>query len=127
MPCVGLQVQIFTGQGTFLRKFGSNVLKNPRGLAVDRRGNVIVAECKVHNVVVFNQNSGSILHQFSLIGAVEFPNGVAVNQDCTRIYITDNHKHCVKVEISSHFCFFYYWSIIYIHRTELRTLCEWML
>jgi len=91
------QVQVFTAQGVFLRKFGSMVLKNPRGLAVDRRGNVIVAECKVHNVVVFNQNSGSILHQFSIMGAVEFPNGVAVNQDCTRIYITDNHKHCVKV------------------------------
>jgi len=42
-----VKVQIFTRDGAFVRKFGSHILQNPRGVTVDRLGNVIVVECKV--------------------------------------------------------------------------------
>jgi len=92
-----VQVQIFTRDGAFIRKFGSHILQNPRGVTVDRLGNIIVVECKVQRVIVFCQQTGTILHKFSIMETVEFPNGVAANNGCDKIYISDNQSHCVKV------------------------------
>ena len=41
------QVQIFTRDGGFVRKFGATVLQHPRGVTVDFRGRIVVVECKV--------------------------------------------------------------------------------
>jgi len=41
------QVQIFTRDGAFVRKFGATVLQHPRGVTVDFRGRIVVVECKV--------------------------------------------------------------------------------
>jgi len=89
------QVQIFTKFGQFVRKFGADVLQHPRGVAVDPWGRIVVVECKVMRVVIFDM-TGAVLGKFSCSRHLEFPNGVAVN-DIMEVFISDNRAHCVKV------------------------------
>jgi len=89
------QVQIFSKFGHFIRKFGADVLQHPRGVAVDSWGRIIVVECKVMRVVIFD-TVGNVLNKFSCSRHLEFPNGVTVN-DQQEIFISDNRAHCVKV------------------------------
>ena len=89
------QVQVFDRCGNFLRRFGGRVLQHPRGVAVDMHGRIVVVECRVMRVVIFDA-SGTVINRFSLMGELEFPNGVAVD-DNEHIYISDNRAHCVKV------------------------------
>jgi len=89
------QVQIFNKYGQFMRKFGADVLQHPRGVAVDHWGRIVVVECKVMRVVIFDM-VGNVLGKFSCSRHLEFPNGVAVN-DNQEVFISDNRAHCVKV------------------------------
>ncbi|XP_064484672.1 B-box type zinc finger protein ncl-1-like [Ornithodoros turicata] len=89
------QVQVFNQYGHFLRKFGSSVLEHPRAVTVDSKLRIIVVECKVMRVIIFDL-WGNILRQFSCSEHLEFPNGVAAN-DKEEIFISDNRAHCVKV------------------------------
>jgi len=89
------QVQIFNKYGQFMRKFGADVLQHPRGVAVDPWGRIVVVECKVMRVVIFDM-VGNVLAKFSCSRHLEFPNGVAVN-DNQEVFISDNRAHCVKV------------------------------
>merc|ERR1719322_650669 len=89
------QVQIFTKYGQFIRKFGADILQHPRGVTTDNCGRIIVVECKVMRVVIFDM-VGNVLNKFSCSRFLEFPNGVVVN-DSMEIFISDNRAHCVKV------------------------------
>ncbi|ROT75274.1 brain tumor protein [Penaeus vannamei] len=89
------QIQIYNQYGQFVRKFGANTLCYPRGVTVDHKGRIIVVECKVMRVIIFDQ-FGTVLHQFNCPNHLEFPNGVVVN-DKQEIFISDNRAHCVKV------------------------------
>jgi len=89
------QVQIFTKYGHFIRKFGADILQHPRGVTTDCWGRIIVVECKVMRVVIFDM-MGNVLNKFSCSRYLEFPNGVVVN-DQMEIFISDNRAHCVKV------------------------------
>jgi len=89
------QVQIFTKYGQFIRKFGADILQHPRGVTTDNCGRIIVVECKVMRVVIFDM-VGNVLNKFSCSRFLEFPNGVVVN-DAMEIFISDNRAHCVKV------------------------------
>merc|ERR1719427_1070202 len=89
------QVQIFTKFGHFIRKFGADILQHPRGVTTDYWGRIIVVECKVMRVVIFDM-MGNVLNKFSCSRYLEFPNGVVVN-DQMEIFISDNRAHCVKV------------------------------
>ena len=89
------QVQIFNQYGQFIRKFGANILQHPRGLTVDSKGRIIIVECKVMRVVIFDQ-FGNVLHMLGCSRYLEFPNGIVVN-DKEEIFISDNRAHCVKV------------------------------
>ncbi|KAK8379321.1 hypothetical protein O3P69_019307 [Scylla paramamosain] len=89
------QIQIYNQYGQFVRKFGANTLCYPRGVTVDHKGRIIVVECKVMRVIIFDQY-GTVLHQFNCPNHLEFPNGVVVN-DKQEIFISDNRAHCVKV------------------------------
>ncbi|XP_067950148.1 brain tumor protein-like isoform X2 [Watersipora subatra] len=89
------QVQIFNQYGQFVRKFGANVLQHPRGVTVDHMGRIIIVECKVMRVIIFDL-FGNMLQKFSCSKHLEFPNGVVVN-DQEEIFISDNRAHCVKV------------------------------
>lgn len=89
------QIQIYNQYGQFVRKFGANILQHPRGVTVDNKGRIIVVECKVMRVLIFDQ-SGNVLQKFGCSKHLEFPNGVVVN-DKQEIFISDNRAHCVKV------------------------------
>ncbi|XP_074601481.1 tripartite motif-containing protein brain tumor [Brevipalpus obovatus] len=89
------QIQIYNQYGQFVRKFGANILQHPRGVTVDHKGQIIVVECKVMRVLIFDQ-MGNVLHKFGCSKHLEFPNGVVVN-DKQEIFISDNRAHCVKV------------------------------
>lgn len=89
------QIQIYNQYGQFVRKFGANILQHPRGVTVDNKGRIIVVECKVMRVIIFDQ-TGNVLQKFGCSKHLEFPNGVVVN-DKQEIFISDNRAHCVKV------------------------------
>ncbi|XP_015915797.2 protein brain tumor [Parasteatoda tepidariorum] len=96
------QIQIYNQYGQFVRKFGANILQHPRGVTVDAKGLIIVAECKVMRVIIFDQE-GNVMHKFGCSKHLEFPNGVVVN-DKQEIFISDNRAHCVKVfDYEGHF------------------------
>ncbi|CAF4025933.1 unnamed protein product, partial [Rotaria magnacalcarata] len=89
------QIQIYNQYGQFIRKFGANVLQHPRGVCVDNMGHIIVVECKVMRVFIFDTN-GNVLNKFTCSKYLEFPNGVCCN-DKQEIFISDNRAHCIKV------------------------------
>lgn len=89
------QIQIYNQYGQFVRKFGANILQHPRGVTVDSKGRIVVVECKVMRVIIFDQ-TGNVLMKFGCSKHLEFPNGVVVN-DKQEIFISDNRAHCVKV------------------------------
>lgn len=89
------QIQIYNQYGQFVRKFGANILQHPRGVTVDNKGRIIVVECKVMRVIIFDQ-MGNVLQKFGCSKHLEFPNGVVVNEK-QEIFISDNRAHCVKV------------------------------
>jgi len=89
------QIQIYNQYGQFIRKFGANVLQHPRGVCVDNLGRIIVVECKVMRVFIFDIN-GNVLNKFTCSKYLEFPNGVCCN-DKQEIFISDNRAHCIKV------------------------------
>ncbi|CTQ86624.1 RING-type E3 ubiquitin transferase [Caenorhabditis elegans] len=89
------QIQVYNQYGQFLRKFGANILQHPRGVCVDSKGRIIVVECKVMRVIIFDM-FGNILQKFSCSRYLEFPNGVCTN-DKNEILISDNRAHCIKV------------------------------
>ncbi|CAJ0578923.1 unnamed protein product, partial [Mesorhabditis spiculigera] len=89
------QIQVYNQYGQFLRKFGANILQHPRGVCVDSKGRIIVVECKVMRVIIFDM-FGNILGKFSCSRHLEFPNGVCTNEK-NEILISDNRAHCVKV------------------------------
>ncbi|XP_018326062.1 brain tumor protein [Agrilus planipennis] len=89
------QIQIYNQYGQFVRKFGANILQHPRGVTVDNKGCIVVVECKVMRVIIFDQ-TGAVLQKFGCSKHLEFPNGVVVN-DKREIFISDNRAHCVKV------------------------------
>ncbi|VEN57779.1 unnamed protein product [Callosobruchus maculatus] len=84
------QIQIYN---QFVRKFGANILQHPRGVTVDNKGRIVVVECKVMRVIIFDQ-TGAVLQKFGCSKHLEFPNGVVVN-DKQEIFISDNRAHCV--------------------------------
>ncbi|CAB3403100.1 unnamed protein product [Caenorhabditis bovis] len=89
------QIQVYNQYGQFLRKFGANILQHPRGVCVDNKGRIVVVECKVMRVIIFDM-FGNILQKFSCSRYLEFPNGVCTN-DKNEILISDNRAHCIKV------------------------------
>lgn len=40
-------LQVYSANGTFIRKFGAYVLQHPRGVCIDSQQRIIVVECKV--------------------------------------------------------------------------------
>ena len=96
------QIQIYNKYGQFLRKFGAAILQHPRGVYVDYNGRIIVVECKVMRVIIFDLN-GNVLNKFNCSKYLEFPNGVCCSRPTAsngfreEIYISDNRAHCIKV------------------------------
>jgi tripartite motif-containing protein 2/3 len=89
------QIQIYNKYGVFLRKFGAAILQHPRGVYVDYKGRIVVVECKVMRVIIFDLN-GNVLNKFNCSKYLEFPNGVCCSRPGPNdafgeeIYISDN-------------------------------------
>lgn len=90
------QIQIYNQYGQFIRKFGANILQHPRGVCVDSKNRIIVVECKVMRVIIFDL-MGNVLHKFNCAKYLEFPNGCCCSNDKEEIFISDNRAHCIKV------------------------------
>uniref|UniRef100_A0A914Q028 Brain tumor protein n=1 Tax=Panagrolaimus davidi TaxID=227884 RepID=A0A914Q028_9BILA len=89
------QVQIFNRFGLFIRKFGTTILQHPRGVCVDSEGRIVVVECKLMRVCIFS-SVGHLLHQFSALKHLMFPNNICAGPD-NQLFICDNRDHCIKV------------------------------
>ena len=63
-----LQVQIYNQYGQFVRKFGANILQHPRGVCVDNKGRIVVVECKVMRVIIFDQVNRSTFLFTTVLG-----------------------------------------------------------
>lgn len=57
------QIQIYNQYGQFMRKFGASVLQHPRGVTVDSKGRIVIVECKVMRVIIFDL-TGNVLRKF---------------------------------------------------------------
>ena len=84
-----------------VRKFGTPVktiggVTGPRGVAVNQRGDIIVAECSKHCVSIFS-SSGKKIRTFGTVGLgqgqLNSPHGVAFDRDGNILVAS---KHCVQ-------------------------------
>uniref|UniRef100_A0AC35G8E1 Brain tumor protein n=1 Tax=Panagrolaimus sp. PS1159 TaxID=55785 RepID=A0AC35G8E1_9BILA len=89
------QVQVYSSSGRFIRRFGQNLIQFPRGVTVDKNGNIIVVECKVMRVTIFDQ-LGNVIRTFCAPSIMSFPMDICVN-DNHEIFIVDNRRHSVHV------------------------------
>ncbi|RUS79511.1 hypothetical protein EGW08_012743 [Elysia chlorotica] len=87
-------VQVFTCDGRFVRCFGNDCLKYPRGITVNESGQILVVESRTMKVFIFSME-GTKLHAFYLSMHLEFPNDIAASGG--NIFISDNRTHCVHV------------------------------
>ena len=75
-------------------------LSDPRGLAITREGNLIVADCGKHCITIIDPTNGRKIRSFGkrASGQVQFdiPFGVAVTQD-GHIIVVDCSNHCLQV------------------------------
>ena len=84
--------------------FGSSgtctTLKYPAGIAIDKRGRIIVADRGNHVVCIYTPD-GNLLNRFGKMGHAPgdlyFPFGVAVNKEGSKIFISESGNHRVSV------------------------------
>ena len=78
---------------------GNGMFKNPLGVAVTDKDEILVADCLNHRVQVFDSN-GTFLRSFGHKGekAGEFnrPFGIAINKD-RKIFVADQDNHRVQI------------------------------
>ena len=98
------RVQVFTKDGTFLRKWGTygageGELNLPWGITVDKEGDVYVADWKNSRVQKFSPD-GEFLAAFggpgSGDGELHRPSGVAVDKDGD-VYVADWGRDCLHI------------------------------
>jgi len=94
------RIQIFTGQGKFLKSFGRKgkypgQLCFPWGIAVSRDGSfVAVADSRNHRIQIFDKD-GFLVKVFNGDSEYQYPRGVCFNEDGTLLYLTDFKLHRV--------------------------------
>ncbi|KAI6234617.1 Brat protein [Aphelenchoides fujianensis] len=97
------QIQIFTATGEFVRKFGANILLHPRSICVDHKNFIIVVECKVKRIVIFDNYgnvfayNGEFRRQIGAPGITNFPVGVTIDL-AGNLVVCDNHN-CFHITI----------------------------
>ena len=83
------RVQVFTLEGQYVRKFGTDQLKHPYGLTVTSDGSVLVADRNNNRVAVFDKK-GKLVHSI----AVEDPTGLAIDSRGD-LLVTSYKNNCV--------------------------------
>lgn len=92
-------VSVFSPDGKYINKIGSNKLLGPKGVAVDKNGHIIVVDNKASCIFIF-QSNGKLIQKFGSRGNDDNqfagPHYVAININ-NDIIVSDFHNHCVKV------------------------------
>lgn len=83
-------VHVFTEEGRFLGSVGQGYLEGPWGVAVDRQGNVYVADTLNFSLLAFSP-SGKLLWQKKGLDKREFglPSGLAIDRGKGRLFVAD--------------------------------------
>lgn len=92
-------VFVISSDGKIIRTFGCNILKCPRGVAVDAQDRLFVADSELDQVFVFASEDGKLLGQFGgkSPGArpLKSPYGVAIDHD-GKILVSEYQDEQIK-------------------------------
>ena len=92
-------ITVYTPNGDLVRKFGSNKLNGPSGLAANNEGLLFVANFDKHEVCVYSED-GEFQYSFGYKGSQpgEFyhPEQICIAQDGL-VYVSDHSNNCVQV------------------------------
>lgn len=84
-------VTVFSRCGEKIRSFGSEKLSNPSGVAVDKEGNILVADCRANNGHFYKFTpSGKFLTETERSLTFPYPCGIAFNPRNNRVYVSDD-------------------------------------
>ena len=93
------RVCVFGASLKFVRSFGQNALKYPHSVCLNSRGQVLVSDWNLHQVVVFNKQ-GKKLHTIGSKGAADGqfnrPYQIAVYSH-DRLFVADRSNHRIQV------------------------------
>lgn len=92
------RIQVFNSQGRFLREIQGQkqVLSNPRGIALDEKENLFVADSLVNDVIAIDkQGSNFSFKSFQGLDGFYFPDGLAYQNH--RLFVVDKGNKRVVV------------------------------
>ena len=98
-------VSIFGLNGTKIKSFGTHgsghgQFLDPRGVAVNDEGNILVADSGNHRIQMFT-NDGQFLTSVGTkgTGPLQFgdPKDIALNTHNKKVYVVDNKNNCIQV------------------------------
>jgi hypothetical protein len=89
------EIKIFSPTGEFIRRFGSGLLKSPRGVCIDRKSRIVILESKIMRILIFTID-GALIHYFDVADYFKFANSICTSNTDDTIYISDNHSHCIR-------------------------------
>lgn len=90
------EIKLFDKNGEFIRRFGSGLLKSPRGVCIDAKSRIVVLESKVMRILIFTME-GRLVKAFDVSKYFKFANSICTSNDAEKIFISDNHSHCIRV------------------------------
>ena len=98
------RVQVFDGDGTFLRSFGhkgknAGEFENPTGIAIDKDRKILVSECFNHRVQIFSwegRHLGSFGGKGSLDSQLSFPWGLSLDST-GNVIVADTGNKLIKI------------------------------
>jgi DNA-binding beta-propeller fold protein YncE len=91
-------VRLMSTSGTVLKSYGGTVASgqaiSPRGLAVDKEGFILVCDCDNNRVLVLNPTMSEVreLPTVDVIGTINYPYAIWLDQSKGRLYITEQHS-----------------------------------
>ena len=92
-------ITVYTPNGEFVRKFGSEKLQGPDGLAVNNKGLLFVADYRGHKVCVYSED-GEFNYSFgsegSQPGEFDHPEQICIAQNGL-VYVSDRYNNRVQV------------------------------
>ena len=91
-------IEVFKGEGTFVRQFGVGLLSSPYGVTINNK-QVYVADARKHKIFIFTlegQLVRTVGTQGRWNGQLHWPTAVAISPDGD-MYVTDYNNHRVQV------------------------------
>lgn len=94
------RIQVFSTSGAFQFSFPKGERIRPAALDIDSSGNVYVADVNSQSIKIYSPK-GELIREIGGPGTgngqFNFPNGIAVNQNGTEIYVSDSQNNRVQV------------------------------